>query len=159
MKKSQKAWKKWLWPIEKLVILVVIIVVIFTFQFTAHMCVGGAMYPYIQDSTLVLYDRHGKVVRHTVISYKHGDSSFVSRVIAIPGDRVSVDHGKCFLNGVEQESFYRVLGDVSEHTVQAGHYFVLNDYRSNLNDSRKYGDIAEKDIEGTYFMSVHTGSI
>lgn len=159
MKKSQKAWKKWLWPIEKLLILVIVIVVIFTFQFTAHICVGGAMYPYLQDSTLVLYDRHGAVVRHTVICYKHHGESFVSRVIAIPGDRVSVDHGKCFVNGVEQESFYRVTGNVSEHQIQAGHYFVLNDYRSNQNDSRKFGDIAKNDIAGTYFLSVHTGSI
>ena len=159
MKKSSKTYKKWLWPIEKLLILVVIIVVVFTFQFSAHFAVGGAMYPYIQDSTWVLYDRHGKVVRNTVISYKQGGTMRIGRVVAIPGDSVDVDHGKCFVNGVEQESFYRVLGSVAKHTVESRHYFVLNDYRSNMNDSRKFGDIDEKNIEGTYFTSVHTGSI
>ena len=66
-KKSKKSLRRWLWPIEKLLVFIVILGVIFTFEFSAHLTEGGVMYPYLQVSTLVLYYRHGKVVRNLVV--------------------------------------------------------------------------------------------
>lgn len=117
------------------------------------------MYPYLQDSTLVLYYRHGKVVRNLVVSYKAGDKMRAGRVIGIPGDKVAVEAGKCYINGVEQESFYRIKGNVKEHTIGVNQYFILNDYRLDAQDSRTFGDIHASAIEGTYFCSFHTGVI
>ena len=158
-KKSKKSLRRWLWPIEKLLVFIVILGVIFTFEFSAHLTEGGAMYPYLQDSTLVLYYRHGKVVRNLVVSYKAGGKMRAGRIIGIPGDKVSVEAGKCYINGVEQESFYRIKGTVKEHTIGANQYFILNDYRTDAQDSRTFGDINASDVEGTYFCSFHTGVI
>lgn len=115
------------------------------------------MYPYLQDSTLVLYYRHGKIVRDLVVAYKADNKMRTGRVIGIPGDKVSIEAGKCYVNGVEQESFYRIKGSVKEHTIGANTYFILNDYRYNTQDSRDFGDISAQNIEGTYFCSFHTG--
>ena len=156
-KKSKKTLRRWLWPIEKLLVFIVIVGIIFTYEFSAHLVEGGAMYPYLQDSTLVLYYRHGKVVRNLVVAYKADNKMRTGRVIGIPGDKVSVEAGKCYVNGVEQESFYRIKGSVKEHTIGANTYFILNDYRYNTQDSRDFGDISAQNIEGTYFCSFHTG--
>lgn len=158
-KKAKKSLRRWLWPIEKLLVFIVILAAIFTFEFSAHLTEGGSMYPYLQDSTLVLYYRHGKVVRNLVVAYKAGNKIRVGRVIGIPGDKVSVEAGKCYINDVEQESFYRIKGSVKEHTIGANQYFVLNDYRIDTSDSRTFGDINASAIEGTYFCSFHTGVI
>ena len=114
-KKSKKSLRRWLWPIEKLLVFIVILAAIFTFEFSAHLTEGG--------------------------------------------DKVSVEAGKCYINDVEQESFYRIKGSVKEHTIGANQYFVLNDYRIDTNDSRTFGDINASAIEGTYFCSFHTGVI
>lgn len=156
-KKSKKTLRRWLWPIEKLLVFIVIVGIIFTYEFSAHLVEGGAMYPYLQDSTLVLYYRHGKIVRNLVVAYKADQKMRTGRVIGIPGDKVSIEAGKCYVNGVEQESFYRIKGSVKEHTIGANTYFILNDYRYNTQDSRDFGDISAQNIEGTYFCSFYTG--
>ena len=77
--------------------------------------------------------------------------------MAIAGDRVSVDHGRLYVNGYEQEAYYTTPGSVAEHTVPQGKVFIMNDYRSDEKDSRRYGDVSLDDVEGVYFASLRTG--
>lgn len=115
------------------------------------------MYPTLNDGDICLFYRQDTPDRDDIVSYKTKDGLQIGRVVGIAGDRVSVDHEKLYVNGYEQESFYTVPGNVSEHAVSQGHLFIMNDYRGDASDSRKYGDVSDKNIEGVYFASLRTG--
>lgn len=64
----------------------------------------------------------------------------VKRIIAIPGDRVSIKDGKVYVNGTASDDSYTkdgyTGGEMAEVTVPAGRIFVLGDNRQNSTDSR-----------------------
>lgn len=118
---------------------------------------GSAMYPSISDGEICLFFRLDTLQREDIVSYKYDKTLRIGRVVAIAGDRVSVDHGKLYVNGYEKESFYEVSGQVAEHVVSSQFVFIINDYRTDQNDSRKFGDMSVNAIEGVYFASIRTG--
>ena len=77
----------------------------------------------------------------------------VKRVIGIPGDKVVIRDGKVFVNGEEEtgsylhSETYPVNGQ--EWTVGEGQLFVLGDNREVSRDSREFGLIDSKSVEGT----------
>ena len=64
----------------------------------------------------------------------------VKRIIAIPGDTVSIADGQVFVNGAPSDASFTkdgyTGGSMAEVTVPAGHVFVLGDNRQNSTDSR-----------------------
>lgn len=158
MTKKQLIWK-WLWPFEKLIILAAVISVVLVFVFSFHICDGSSMYPTINDGDMCLFYRQQTPERGDIVSYRTSAGIKIGRAVGVAGDRVSIDHEKLYVNGYEQESFYTVPGNVAEHTVKTGKVFIVNDYRNDASDSRKYGDISLKDIEGVYFASLRTGGV
>lgn len=97
---------------------------------------------------------------------------YIKRIIALPGDRVSIKDQTVFINGqaltqsTAQEndanlvtektetSSYQVRWSkndaltMAEMTVPAGAVFVLGDNRSASNDSRKFGTVPMMDVVG-----------
>ena len=65
----------------------------------------------------------------------NSDEVYVRRVVALPGDTVSIKNGTLYLNGVAQDEPYAKTGDgaadLAETTVPEGCVFVLGDDRSN----------------------------
>lgn len=155
--KTKRILYKWLWPLEKLLILIVIVAIVLIFIFSFHICNGSSMYPTLNDGDMCLFYRQDVPSREDIVAYHTADGIKIGRVVGIAGDQVSVDHGKLYINGYEQESFYTVAGEVQEHVVKKDRLFVINDYRLDQSDSRKYGDIALKNVEGVYFASLRTG--
>lgn len=112
--------------------------------------------------------------------------NFVKRIVALPGEKVALHHGRVFINGKalprtpltsvdaleimpDVHRFHVVresLGDngpgdeMAEVTVPAGHYFVLGDNRDNSLDSRfaAIGFIDRKDITGPVVLRVWDGA-
>jgi len=88
-----------------------------------------------------------------------GDSSesFVSRVIAVGGDRLTVVGGRAVVNGTTiAEPYVRPRcpsGETAdfptEITIPAGHVFVMSDNRQCSFDSRFYGPVRTGAVEGT----------
>jgi signal peptidase I len=87
----------------------------------------------------------------------------IKRIVAVGGDRVSLEAGRLSVNGVRPfdaqgtvEHFgprraHLNLGfgggpDIAETVVPAGHVLVIGDARGNSLDSRFFGFVAERDI-------------
>src|ERR1039458_5850184 len=61
--------------------------------------------------------------------------SYIKRVIAVPGDRLRIDHGRVFVNGhALSEPYipaeYRDERSLDSMVVPQGEYFVMGDHRS-----------------------------
>jgi signal peptidase I len=130
--------------------------VIFTFIFGITQVKGETMYPSIRDGDLMLYYRLendfyvGDVVTFLVNGYRR-----TARIVAMGGDVVDIDEaGQLLVNGDVQseEIFYPTDKITSEvvypYTVEENSYFVLCDFRTASVDSRGYGAISEKDLDG-----------
>jgi len=86
------------------------------------------------------------------------DVNFIKRVVAGPGDRLSIRNGGVVLNGEPQrEPFTRDCGGGPDCTypreirIPAGHYFMMGDNRGASDDSRFWGPVPERWIIGDAF--------
>ena len=82
--------------------------------------------------------------RGSIVVFKSPDESgqdLVKRIIGIPGDKISIDNGKVFINGNQLTEPYiewQGSSDMSILQVPKNHYFVLGDNRPWSNDSRHW---------------------
>ena len=121
---------------------------------------GASMQPRIEDNERILVNKfiyrfQGVERGDVVVFYYPRDPSvsYIKRVIGLPGDRVEIREGSVYVNAEPiQEPYllpdYRDHYDMSETTVERGHYFVMGDHRSSSMDSRSFGSVPEKYIYG-----------
>lgn len=89
-----------------------------------------------------------------VFHYPHDvTKSYIKRVIALPGDRVRIDHGRVILNGIPLKEPYvpaKYADDRSqpEMVIPDGKYFMMGDHRSISSDSRDFGPVARPLVYG-----------
>jgi signal peptidase I len=78
--------------------------------------------------------------------------TYVKRVVAVAGDRVSVRRGQLVLNGRAQREPYLAAPTMSygmgARVVPPGHVFVLGDNRDDSYDSREWGCLDERLVQG-----------
>jgi signal peptidase I len=80
-------------------------------------------------------------------------TSYIKRVIALPGDDLLIDHGKVYVNGTLLKEPYvpkKYADDRSqpEMTVPPNEYFVMGDHRLISSDSRDFGTVPRGLIYG-----------
>jgi signal peptidase I len=68
----------------------------------------------------------------------------------LPGDRIWIDHGRVWLNGVALNERYvpdrfRDTRSMAEMVVPEDSYFMMGDHRSISSDSREFGPV-ERDL-------------
>ena len=85
-----------------------------------------------------------------------GETSFIKRVIGLPGDHVEIKNKSVYLNGQALEEKYLDAGTVTDSAegffldvvVPDGYVYVLGDNREVSGDSRRFGCIPVDKIEG-----------
>jgi signal peptidase I len=79
--------------------------------------------------------------------------SYIKRVIAVPGDRLRIEHGTVILNGkLVKEPYvpeeFRDTKSMPELIVPDDEYFMMGDHRSISSDSREFGAVDRDLIYG-----------
>jgi len=91
---------------------------------------------------------------------EESDTNFIKRIVAEPGDRLSIHHGHPVVNGVEaKEDFIRPCRGAAECNlpqaiaIPPDHYFMMGDNRGSSDDSRFWGPIPRSWIIGQAFFT------
>jgi signal peptidase I len=86
--------------------------------------------------------------------------NFIKRVVAGPGDKLSIRNGRVILNGkLQKEPFIAPCGGGEgcdfprTITIPADHYFMMGDNRGSSDDSRFWGPVPRKWIIGPAFAT------
>jgi signal peptidase I len=121
---------------------------------------GTSMMPGLDDQERIFVN---KFVYHleeispgdiVVFRYPRDTSkSYIKRVVAGPGDRVRVEHGRVYVNGERLEEpyvrpEYMDPRSYEEITVPRRSYYLLGDHRNLSNDSRHFGPVSRDLIYG-----------
>ncbi len=116
---------------------------------------GTDMFPSVKDGDLLLaYRMHKDYRKNDVVIYKAEGIRRVGRIVAREGDRVLITKdGYLRVNGTVQrgEILYPTesrSGEEEIYTVPRKSVFILGDYRTEARDSRDFGPVAVKQVEG-----------
>lgn len=91
-----------------------------------------------------------------------GKTSYIKRVIALPGEHVKIEDGKVYINGEELKEDYLSLDVVTEpkntnlvdFTVPDGYIFAMGDNRENSADCREFGCVPIEKVEGKVWIRI-----
>ena len=90
---------------------------------------------------------------------ERGDVTFIKRIVAGPGDRLSIRGGRVVIDGEPQDEDYARLSDTcptcnlrKEITIPPDHWFMMGDNRGESADSREWGPVPKKWIIGRVFL-------
>jgi signal peptidase I len=121
---------------------------------------GTSMLPRLEDRDRLFINKfvyHFEAIERDDIVVFHyprdPEKSYIKRVIALPGDRIRIDHGQVWLNGrplsenyVPEE--YRDTRSMPEMVVPDDCYFMMGDHRSISSDSREFGPVERSLVYG-----------
>ncbi len=154
---------------------VVLLALLLVRLFGTHLTVSGvSMDPTLSDGDRVLIDRMTgprlSPKREDMIAFvptaSAGEIS-IKRVVAVPGDTVSISSGVLYVNGETEHSLSslpRILdAGLASETLTLGpdEYFVLGDNRNNSQDSRyaSVGMISKKQMIGKVWIAIGPGHL
>ena len=145
-----------LW-VRDLLISAAVSILIILFLYQPVRVEGTSMLPRLEDHDRLFIN---KFVYH-ITSIERGDvvvfhyprdpeKSYIKRVIALPGDRLRIDHGQVWVNGKALAEkyvpeMYRDTRSYAETVIPDDCYFVMGDHRSISSDSREFG-VVERDL-------------
>lgn len=142
-----------------LLTLMAVAIFIRTFIFEPVQCIGISMYPTLVGGEGMFTEKLTYTVsapqRDDIIicRYPYHTEKCVKRVIAVPGDRISISDGAIYLNGekLDESAYwdgYIENSEMPEVTVPERSLFVVGDNRNNSGDSRHVGFIPYWQVKG-----------
>ena len=149
----------YLW-IRDVLISVAVSILIIMFLYQPVRVEGTSMLPRLEDRDRLFINKFvyhfEDIHRDDVVVFHYPrdpEKSYIKRVIAIPGDRLRIDHGRVFLNGKSlHEPYvpekYRDTRSMPEMVIPEDEYFMMGDHRSISSDSREFGPVDRDLIYG-----------
>jgi len=149
----------YLW-IRDVLIAVAASVLIIMFLYQPVRVEGTSMLPRLEDRDRLFINKfvyHFESIHRGDIVVFHyprdPEKSYIKRVIAVPGDRLRIDHGRAYLNGkLLREPYvpekYRDTRSMPEIAIPDDEYFMMGDHRSISSDSREFGPVDRDLIYG-----------
>ena len=154
--------------IAKLLAFAVAVWVVFSFVLGWKRASDNDMFPMIKAGDFCLFYRLDKAFLEDPVVYEDDDGNLrIGRVVAIEGQEVDFpEEGGYVVDGttpgeyVTYETRKAENGDV-EYPVVVGEdeYFVLNDRREDVDDSRKFGPIPASMVKGRIIFILRRRSI
>jgi len=158
-----------------LLIAIGLALVIIVFLYQPVKVEGTSMAPLLSDQERIFINkfvyRFESIHRGDVVVFWYPldrSKSFIKRVIALPGETVTIRQGVVTVNGaVVPEPYvppqYEDVSDYGPQRVPADSYFVMGDHRISSNDSRVFGPVPSQFIYGravfAYWPVDHFGSL
>lgn len=123
----------------------------------------NSMQPLYKNGDIIVTIKTKKIKQGDMIAFYHGNKILISRVIGISSDWIDRDEtGILKVNDIQINDEYakneKLIEDQNKYPIQVGseEYFVLNDDREDLTDSRnkEVGMIKKEDIIGKILFKV-----
>ncbi|PHK49876.1 signal peptidase I [Staphylococcus edaphicus] len=141
---------------------IIIVLLIQAFVVTGSVVKDDAMSPNLKQDDRIIVNKIKTIFNfldnNDMIMYRNGDDIQFSRIIGKPGQSIEYKHGSLYRDDHEIDETYtnntienlslRNIKDSEGDIIPPNAYFVLNDHRSNKQDSRTLGYIKKEDIIG-----------
>jgi signal peptidase I len=121
---------------------------------------GSSMEPTLQDGQYLVI---GKLIywvhppeRGDIIVFEpptNPSDDYIKRIVGLPGERIEIQGGAVWVDGVLLEEPYTNPGSYSgAWNLGDGEYFVLGDNRNNSSDSHNWGVLPEGNVVGKAWL-------
>ncbi|MBN1285662.1 MAG: signal peptidase I [Anaerolineae bacterium] len=154
---------RWIKELLQTLLMIVAIYTLLNLALPRYMVEGRSMEPNFHDGQRLfvsrlayMFDAPGRgdvvVIRNPRLA---GGEDLIKRVIGLPGETVTIELGRVFINGAAIDEPYvaALPGYSGEFALGPDEYFVLGDNRGNSNDSFDFGPIKRDIIVGRAWIS------
>lgn len=137
------------------IIILMVVILIRTFIVTPIKVNGESMYDTLNGSEIMILWRTKDIQRYDIVvadlieNGKKTDT-LIKRVYGLPGETISCEDGIIYINDkkIEDSYAYGKTNDFKAITLGSDEYFLLGDNRGVSLDSRIFGPINKKHIDG-----------
>jgi signal peptidase I len=149
-KKNNKVWAV-IKEIIPYVVILVTVVLVRTYLVTPVIVSGDSMNPTLKGGEIMILNKRATIKKGSIIVAKYKKEEIIKRVIAMPGETISCENGKVFVNDhlVEEDFIQGVTPDFERITLGDDEYYIMGDNRSNSLDSTELGPFKREKIKGT----------
>jgi signal peptidase I len=148
--------------IVETIFLTLLIFLVLRFAVQNYRVDGQSMEPSLHDQEYILVDKAAYLFhppeRGDVIVFEYPldpQVDYVKRIIAIPGDTITIVGETVKVDGVtlnepyiNKDDLFNPFGPIENRVVEPGEYFVMGDNRGNSSDSREWGFVPRQNIIG-----------
>lgn len=135
------------------IIIIIVVLLIRTYIITPVKVNGSSMDKTLKEGEIMLLYKLDSIEREDIIvvNKKVEGNSIIKRIIGLPGETIECIDGVIYINDEEYEDKYAygITSDFNEIKLKDDEYFVLGDNRLVSKDSRYFGPVKFKYIEGT----------
>ena len=135
---------------------------VFAFVLGIAINYGNNMHPAVNDGDLIISFKMQRPYLNAAVLYRHDGKKRTGRVVGLPGNVIDIsENGELLVNNaIASEDIYypTYKAEASAvrypYTVEEGKAFILNDHREDIDDSRDFGAVELKDIDGPLLLIV-----
>lgn len=159
--------------IKTTAIIIIIAFLIRYFLIQPFVVEGESMEPDFHNNEYLIIQKvsgyFNKYNRGDVIVFqypKNPEISYIKRIIGLPGEKIKFDQGKVIIfnsqnpkgKKIEENYILSTFDDTNlttEKTLGTNEYYVLGDNRNNSSDSREWGPLEKKYIQGKVLLRLY----